>query len=242
MSNETEPKTDQGRHLFSLADKSTLPRERAIRHGINTLSDVEIMAILLGTGTKGKNVIDLANEIVRESGGHLSELMRMTVREFTRRYSGIGPGKALTLLAALELGRRAADDAAKVEMARKPMTDSVACYEAMRNNLQHLDHEEFWILMLNNSLKRIAEVRINEGATNFTVVEIKKIIKHMIDYGANHVVLYHNHPSGKLMPSAQDDSLTQKIKEAAKIFDFRVIDHIIISSSGYYSYADKGRL
>lgn len=242
MSDETEPKTDQGRHLFSLADKSTLPRERAIRHGINTLSDVEIMAILLGTGTKGKNVIDLANEIVRESGGHLSELMRMTVREFTRRYSGIGPGKALTLLAALELGRRAADDAAKVEMARKPMTDSVACYEAMRNNLQHLDHEEFWILMLNNSLKRIAEVRINEGATNFTVVEIKKIIKHMIDYGANHVVLYHNHPSGKLMPSAQDDSLTQKIKEAAKIFDFRVIDHIIISSSGYYSYADKGRL
>lgn len=242
MSNETEPKTDQGRHLFSLADKSTLPRERAIRHGINTLSDVEIMAILLGTGTKGKNVIDLANEIVRESGGHLSELMRMTVREFTRRYSGIGPGKALTLLAALELGRRAADDAAKVEMARKPMTDSVACYEAMRNNLQHLDHEEFWILMLNNSHKRIAEVRINEGATNFTVVEIKKIIKHMIDYGANHVVLYHNHPSGKLMPSAQDDSLTRKIKEAAKIFDFRVIDHIIISSSGYYSYADKGRL
>lgn len=242
QSKENKEVNIPGRRLTSIADRSTLPRERAMKDGIRALSDVEIMAILLGTGTKGKNVIDLANEILHEASGHLSELMRMSVHQFTKTYAGVGPSKALTLIAALELGRRATHDAAQVEMARKAMTSSQVCYEAMRNKLQNLDHEEFWILLLNNSLKRIAEVRINEGAANFTVVEVKKIIKYMIDYGANHVVLYHNHPSGKLSPSPQDDSLTRKIYEAAKIFDFRVIDHIIISSSGYFSYSDEGRL
>lgn len=232
----------KGRHLFSTIDKSSMPRERALQHGMKVLGDAEIMAILLGTGTKGKNVIDLAGEILHSTKGHISDLMNMSAKEITNKYSGIGLSKALLLLAALELGRRAALDAAQVAASRKTITKSEESYELMRHKLQNLDHEEFWILMLNNSLKCIADVKINEGATTFTVVEVKKIIKNMIDHGSNNVILFHNHPSGTLRPSPQDDNLTRKIVEAAKIFDFKVIDHIIITPSGYMSYADQGKI
>lgn len=233
---------DQNRHLFKTTDRSMLPRERALKHGVKTLSDAEIMAILLGTGMKGKNVLDLANEILLDNKGHLSELANLSAKDITDRYGGIGLSKSLGLLAALELGRRAAQDAAELQASRKAVTKSQDSYELMRHKLQNLDHEEFWILLLNNSLKRIRDVKINEGATNFTVVEVKKIIKAMIDNGANNVILFHNHPSGRLQPSAQDDSLTRKISEAAKIFDFRVLDHIIITPGGYFSYTDSGKM
>lgn len=230
------------RHLHSTNEKSSLPRERALLYGFESLSDAEIMAILLGTGTKGKNVLELSNEILIYNRGHLSELMRMSVTDITRQFSGIGRSKALGLLAALELGRRAAYDAAMVQSSQTPITKSQDSYELMRHKLQHLTHEEFWILLLNNSLKRITEVKIGHGVTTYTAVEIKDIIKAMIDSGANSVILFHNHPSGQLKPSSSDDILTRKIVDAAKLFDFRVIDHIIVTKSGYYSYADNGRL
>lgn len=243
MEEKEENDREQGsRHLFRMTEKSSLPRERAVKYGFRSLSDAEIMAILLGTGIKGKNVMDLANEIILSQQGHLSELMRLSAIDITKRFSGIGPGKALTLLAALELGRRASLDAAELQRSRKAITKSQDSFDLMKHHLQHLDHEEFWILMLNNSLKCVAEHKVNEGATNFTVVEVKKIIKAMIDNGANNVILFHNHPSGTLRPSVQDDNLTGKIAEAAKIFDFKVIDHIIVTDSGYYSYADEGKL
>ena len=230
------------RHLFNTTDKSMLPRERALKDGFSSLSDTEIMAIILGTGMKGKNVVDLSNEIIRYHKGHLSELARMSVKEITDRFGGIGQSKALGLLAALELGRRAAQDAAELQLTRKAIKSSEDSYELMRHKLQNLDHEEFWVLLLNQSLKRVGDIKINEGAINFTVVEVRKIIKAMIDGGANHAILFHNHPSGHLKPSVQDDNLTKKISEAAKIFDFRVVDHIIIAPGGYYSYADNGRM
>lgn len=237
-----EKQLELSRRLHDMTDKASMPRERALKYGFASLSDAEIMAILLGTGTKGKNVLDLSNEILLAHKGHLSELMRLSAKNITERFSGIGLSKALTLLAALELGKRAARDAAELQASRTAIKTSKDNFELMRARLQHLDHEEFWILMLNNSLKRIDDIRINEGATNFTVVEIKKIIKAMIDNGANNVVLFHNHPSGQLAPSTQDDNLTRKIVEAAKLFDFRVLDHLIITDSGYYSYADNSRL
>lgn len=232
----------KSRHLFQTKERSELPRERALKNGMTTLSDAEIMAILLGTGTQGKNVIDLANEILLSHQGHLSELMHTSVHQLTKQYAGIGQSKALTLLAALELGRRAAQDAARLQASRKVINSSSACYDLMRHRLQDLDHEELWVVLLNNSLKLITEVRISEGTVNFTIVEIKKIIKAMIDHGANSVALFHNHPSGEYKPSSQDDIITRKIIEAAKIFDFRVIDHLIISGTGYYSYSDAGKL
>lgn len=239
---EKENENTVQRHLLSVADRSGLPRERALRHGIGSLSDVEIMAILLGTGTKGKNVIDLATEILMTHSGHLSELARMSVNELMRTYNGMGQSKALTLLAALELGRRAAADAAELQASRQPITSSSACYELLRHDLQHLTHEEFWILLLNNNLRLITHLRVSQGASTATIVEIKKIIKLAIDYDATAFAVFHNHPSGQLRPSVQDDALTRKIVEAAKIFDIRVIDHLIITSTGYYSYADSGRL
>lgn len=234
--------TNVSRHLFSISDKSMLPRERALKSGMSNLSDVEIMAILLGTGTKGKNVIDLSSEIVLAYNGHLSELMALTPKQITERFSGMGQSKALTLLAALELGRRAALDAAEVLGSRKAMTSSASSYEIMRHKLQNLDHEEFWVMLLNNSLKRITDVRINVGAVNYTIVEIRKVIAAMIEHGANRAILFHNHPSGLMRPSPEDDKLTRKIIDAAKIFDFSIVDHIIISPTGYFSYADEGRL
>lgn len=230
------------RHLTTITDKSMLPRERALKFGFATLSHAEIMAILLGTGTKGKNVLDLSNEILCWADGHLSELMHMTPHDIVRQFGGVGQSKALMLLAALELGKRAAQDLVEVEAARKAIRSSGDSYQLMRHKLLDLDHEEFWIMLLNNSLKRICDVKISEGTVAATIVEVKKIIKVMIDNGANTVVLFHNHPSGNLTPSAQDDSLTRKIVEAAKLFDFRVVDHIIIGSNGYYSYSDSGRL
>lgn len=230
------------RHLFRMAELSALPREKALKNGLRSLDDAELIAILLGTGIRGKNVIDLANEILKSKDGHLSELAHLSVKDMTGMFTGIGSSKALSLLAAVELGRRAAHDAAVLESSRRVVNSSSVCYDLLRHKLQDLDHEEFWVLLLNNSLKRITELRVSEGASNFTVVEVKKIIKAMIDNGANHVVLYHNHPSGKLRPSPQDDSLTRKIAEAAKLFDFKVIDHIIICNSGFYSYSDNGRL
>lgn len=241
MENDTD-KSSLSRHLFSLAERSSLPRERALKHGFKSLSDAEIMAILLGTGMKGKNVIDLANEILMAHEGHLSELANMSAHDITSRFGGIGQSKALSLLAALELGRRAAQDAAELQASRKSITQSQDSYELMRHKLQHLPHEEFWALLLNNSLKKITDIKISEGTVTATLVDIKKIIKSMIDHGSNTAIIFHNHPSGQLRPSQSDDTLTRKIVEAAKVFDFRIIDHIIVTPSGYFSYADSGRL
>lgn len=232
----------KGRHLTSITDKSMLPRERALRYGLRTLGDAEIMAILLGTGTKGKNVLDLSNEILLEHKGHLSELMRLTPKDIARQFLGIGQSKALLLLAALELGKRAAQDLAEVQASRVPVRSSKTSYDLMRNKLQDLGHEEFWVMLLNTSLKRICDVKINEGASNMTIVEVKKVIKAMIDYDANAAIVFHNHPSGNIKPSVQDDELTKKIVGAAKVFDLKILDHIIIGSNGYYSYSDEGRL
>lgn len=238
-----EPKEAvSSRRLTDVTEKSLLPRERALKHGFAHLSNAELLAILLGTGIKGKNVMDLSNEILNFYKGHLSELNGMSVNELTCSFAGIGRTKALLLLAAVELGRRSAQDAAEVALSRQKFDTSEACYQLMQNTLQRLDHEEFWVLLLNNSLRYIDHFRINEGASNFTVVEVKKIIKAMMDRGANRVVLYHNHPSGQLNPSAHDDNITRKIADAANLFEFRVIDHVIVTPCGYYSYADNGRL
>lgn len=231
-----------GRKLKNVTDTSSLPRERAVKLGINALSDAEIIAILLGTGIRGKNVLDLANEILMEYDGHLSELLNLSVEKITTKFSGIGRSKALLLLAAVEIGRRAAQDHAEQQANRKSLRSSQDCYNLMKNRLSELDHEEVWITLLNNSLKRITDVRISLGATTSATVEVKNIVRQMIDKGSNNVILFHNHPSGQLKPSANDDALTRKIKDALKLFDFKVIDHLIITSNGYYSYCDEGRL
>ena len=216
------------------------PREKALKHGIKSLTDVELMAIIFATGLRGKSVIELSREILADNNNHLSDVARMTPREMMSRYKGIGAAKAITLLGALELGARSHRDAATHP--RTKVTSSEIASAIMRPHFQHLDHEEFWVLLLSAAGHVKGEVRIGVGGLTATFVDVKVIMKAAIEHQAAAMILSHNHPSGNLRPSTQDDALTRKIKSAAELIDVRVNDHLIFSDSGYYSYADEGRM
>ncbi len=216
------------------------PREKAIRHGIDSLTDAELMAIIFSTGIKGKSVVQLCNEILDSKGGHLSRVTKMTVKEMCDTYKGIGKVKAITLLAALHLGARAAKDALIADEV-KVVTSEIA-YDLMRHHFERIQHEEFWIMLIDRGAHVIREVRISQGGIAATTVDIKLILKSAIESLASSMILFHNHPSGTLMPSPEDDRLTRRIVEAAKMVDIRVNDHLIVTSHSYYSYNDHGRL
>ena len=216
------------------------PREKAVKDGIKSLSDTELMAIIFSTGLKGKSVIELSREILEDNDRHLSKVAKLSVAEMLKRYKGIGPAKAITLLAALELGSRSAADAAKIE--HPTVASSKIAYTLMKHHFERLDHEEFWVLLLSQAGKPIKEVKIGQGGITGTAVDIKLIMRAAIEHLASAMILFHNHPSGNLKPSHQDDSLTQKIKDAAKLIDTRVHDHIIVTDGSFYSYNDEGRL
>lgn len=156
------------------------------------------------------------------------------------KYKGIGPAKAITLLAALELGMRSAKDATEIQY--KQITSSDAAAALMRQHFQALDHEQFWVLLMNNSAKVIRELCVAKGGQTATIVDVKMIMRAALEAKATRIIAFHNHPSGNLRPSMQDDSITRKIKAAAELFDMRLDDHIIISDNGYFSYNDEGRL
>lgn len=225
--------------IANLADDQ-LPREKALTFGIKSLSDTELMAIIFGTGMKGVSVLEMSQNILTDNKGHLSDIAAMSPKAFSERYKGIGPAKALTLLAGIELGLRAAGDAARKQ--KNPITSSKFAYELMRSRLQDLDHEEFWALMMNNSAIPVAETFIASGGQTATVVDIKILIRKALENKAVRMIVFHNHPSGNNRPSAQDDALTRKINEAAKLLDIRLDDHIIITPTDYFSYNDNGRL
>ena len=223
----------------TLADDQ-MPREKALAGGIRSLTDIELMAILFGTGLKGVSVLEMSQGILDDNEGHLSRIADMKPDEFSKRYKGIGPAKALTLLAGIELGLRAAHDAAN--MPKTQITSSKIAYDLMRPQLEDLDHEEFWVLLLNNAATVISKEFIASGGQTATVVDIRILMRRALDNKATRMIIFHNHPSGNLRPSMQDDSLTKKIKEAASLFDIKLDDHIIISPASYYSYNDMGRI
>ncbi len=233
-------KKDKSIRLIKDMRDDDKPRERAIRYGIKTLSDSELMAIIFSTGIKGKSVIELSRDILDDNDGHLSRIAAMGLKEFVSRYKGIGPAKALTLLAALELGSRTAADARLDSKTR--ISSSEIAHDIMAHRFSQLDHEEFWILLLSQSLNVIKDIRVGVGGLSATAVDVKIIIREALDARAAAMILCHNHPSGNLRPSPQDDSLTTKIVQAAKIFDIRVCDHLIIADNGYFSYQDEGLL
>lgn len=237
MNNDNTPSTNS-RRIADLSDDDK-PREKALRHGIRTLSDTELIAILLGGGIPGKSVIDLSRELYDISNRSLSDLARMSVRDMCKRIAGIGPAKAITIAAALELGARRKD--LKSESRPRIRTSSDA-YEVIRNSLQDLAYEEFWIILLSRANMVIATTCISSGGTAATIVDPKIIMKHAIEHLASSIILVHNHPSGNISPSAQDDALTRKIKSAGQLLDVNVVDHLIIGPTGYYSYADEARI
>ncbi|MCC8117586.1 MAG: DNA repair protein RadC [Bacteroidales bacterium] len=232
---------DQKSLLICEMDASQRPREKAMAQGFDSLSDAEVMAIIFATGIKGTSVLDLCKDILKKNMGHLSLVTRKPWHQLVKEHKGIGAVKAITLLAALELGRRASEDSKRMAQ-EEPLSTSLDAYERMKAQFQWLQHEEFWVLYLNQGGKVVSKKRISMGSTNSTSVDVKLIMRYALDCLAASMVLCHNHPSGTLRPSTEDDHITKKIEDAARLFDVRVFDHIIFTDGSYYSYSDHSRL
>lgn len=230
---------DPLKDMASLPDDCK-PREKALALGVGALTDHELMAIVFGTGIKGKNVLELCSDILATHKNHLSKIAATPARDFIKMHKGIGPAKALTLLAGIELGVRAAADALRLE--EKPMNSSKLAFDYMLPHLHNIDHEEFWVLLLRQNLTPVREVKIGQGGLAATVVDVKIIIREALMSNAAALMLFHNHPSGALIPSVQDKNLTKRICDAAALFDLRVLDHIIIGNKTYFSFHDEGLL
>lgn len=224
-------------------DKSDMPREKMIEQGKKQLSDSELLAILIGSGCVGVNALELSKEILSTVDNNLAELSKFTPRDLMR-FAGIGQAKAVTLAAALELGRRL-----KFEQGNsyKIICDSSSLFTLMYDKLSDLTHEEFWAIYLNNRNKVMGLQRISSGGLTDTAVDIRILYKGALERNAVSVAVAHNHPSGNLTPSQQDNLLTQRIKEAGKTLSITLIDHIIIGilpngKTDYFSYRDNGKL
>ncbi|ROT05350.1 DNA repair protein RadC [Muribaculaceae bacterium Isolate-104 (HZI)] len=234
---DNERPAEYTRRIADLSEDDR-PREKAIRNDIRTLSNSELLAIILGGGMAGKSVMDLSREMLGKADNSLERLSRMPIAELCRSFKGVGPAKAVSLAAAFELGIRCRDEKTSQNDVVRSSTDA---YSYMRRYLERLDREEFWIMTLSRSNRITDAVCISKGGTSATVVDIKLLMKTAVDKLASGIIAVHNHPSGNLRPSAEDDRLTDKIKEAAKLLDMRLLDHIIIAGDDYYSYTDNGR-
>jgi DNA repair protein RadC len=215
------------------------PREKLIKHGAATLSNAELLAIIINNGNKEYSALDIAKQILASCDNDFLELSKKDVAQLVKQFKGIGQAKAVTLMATLEIARRRYE--AKVSY-RPKITDSLSAFEVFFKNLCDLNHEEFWVLYIKASGHLIAKQRICEGGITQTSVDVKKIMQTAVANRATGLVLGHNHPSGNVRPSTNDIMLTQKIQAAAKLLDLRVHDHIILSGNDYYSFTDDGAL
>jgi DNA repair protein RadC len=211
------------------------PREKMLARGIQSLSDAELIALLIGSGTRKFSAVDLARQIMNMAGNNLDKLGKYSVTEL-KKLKGIGQARAISIVAALELGRR------------RKLADAPACakingssdaYSLMFPVLGDLVHEEFWVLFLNRSNKVIEKQKISQGGITGTVTDIRLILKTAIDNLAISMILCHNHPSGNLQPSDADISITRRLKEASSMMDISLLDHLIIAGKSYYSFADE---
>ena len=218
--------------------ESDRPREKLLLKGKNALSDAELLAILLGSGSKNESAVDLAKRILRESSDNLIELSKLGVSELSK-FKGIGEAKAISIIAAMELGKRRRGAEA---LDKKKITSSSIAFEYFSSILGDNNYEAFYILLLNRSNRIIREVHISEGGFSGTVADPKKIFKIALEYNASSIILCHNHPSGNIQPSDADIKLTNKLKGAGEMLDLPVIDHIILGEEKYYSFADEGKL
>jgi DNA repair protein RadC len=218
--------------------KDERPREKLLAHGAETLSNSELLAILINHGTKNKSAIELGKEVLEAGKNNLQELGKLTVKELMK-IKGIGEAKAISIAASLELGRRRQ---ATEALEKKTVTSSADIASFLQTKIKDNRREVFGVLYLNRANKINHFEIISEGGITGTVADPRIILKRALEEDAVNIVLAHNHPSGSLKPSRADEDLTRKIKEAAKYFDINVIDHIIVSELGYYSFADEGLL
>jgi DNA repair protein RadC len=214
------------------------PREKLLLKGVSALSDSELLAILIGSGNDRQSAVELSKEILLEAGNDLNRLARMGVTDLVNNYRGIGHAKAVTIIAALELGRRRKTTGEP----RKKIVTSMDAYEQFLPLLGDLNHEETWALLTDRSNQVISTLQVSRGGIAGTVVDIRLILREALTRYATGLFLGHNHPSGNLAPSPQDISITKKLKEAALYMDIVLLDHIIIGGDAYFSFADEGVL
>ncbi len=212
------------------------PREKFLLKGKSSLSDSELLAILIGSGSRNESAVQLCQRILFSANNNLNQLGKLSIKQLTE-FKGIGEAKAISIAAALELGRRRRNEDA---LELKKITTSKVVFEIMQPIIGELPHEEFWVLYLNNSNKVIYKSQISKGGITGTVVDVRIVFKMALENNATSLILTHNHPSGKLMPSAADIDITKKLKLAGQQMDISVLDHIIITESGFYSFNDEG--
>jgi DNA repair protein RadC len=215
------------------------PREKFLAKGGQNLSDAELLAILLGSGNAHESAVGLAQRILHSADNNLDELGKLDIQYLIKNFNGIGAAKAITIAAALELGRRRklASPAEK-----KQVLASKDVFEILHAKIADLPHEEFWMLLLNRANKITHQIKLTQGGTGQTVVEIPLILKTAIDKLASGIIVGHNHPSGNTEPSPQDIKITQQLAAACKIVDIRLLDHLIVGHKNYYSFADNEQL
>lgn len=215
------------------------PREKLIQKGVDALSNAELLAILINIGTTEKTAVDVAKEMLGTVNNDLHQLARLSVKEILKlKVKGIGEAKAVTIIAALELGIRKESSFTKKQV----VLQSADIARFLKAKLQHKKHEVFAVIYLNRANKINHYEIISEGGITGTVADPRIILKKALENDAVNLILCHNHPSGNLKPSRADEDLTHKIKEAARYFDINVLDHIIVSEEGYFSFADEGIL
>jgi len=214
------------------------PREKMLLKGKIALSDAELIAILIGSGNRDESAVALAKRILASINNNLNTLGKLTVLDLTK-FKGIGEAKAISIITALELGRRRRLEEA-LELPK--ITSSKAVYNFMQPLIGELQHEEFWVIYLNNSNKILFKEQLSKGGLTGTLVDVRLVFKKAIELSATAVILCHNHPSGKLQASNADKSITNKLKKAGETLDIKVLDHLIITENAYFSFADENIL
>lgn len=218
--------------------KDDRPREKLMMNGSGALSNAELVAILIGMGTVEESAVELSKRILKDVKDNLAELSRLTIADLMK-YKGIGSAKAITIAAALELGRRRS---AATMTEKEKIKESSDAFILFQRELGDLNYESFCILMLNQANQVLKTFKVSDGGITGTVVDPRKIFKIALDWNATQIVLGHNHPSGQVSPSEADIKLTKKIKDAGIVMDILVLDHIIVGDGKYYSFADEGKM
>lgn len=211
------------------------PREKLVNKGRSALSNAELIAILIGSGSRDESAVELSKRILASVDNNLNELGKLSIQQLMK-FKGIGEAKAISIAAALEIGRRRrGEDSLKIEK----IGSSHDVFDVLHPIIGDLEHEEFWILYLNNSNKILHKAQLSKGSITGTLVDVRLVMKQCLELGAVALILAHNHPSGTLKPSNADKEITQKIKNASEALDIRVLDHLIITQREYFSFADN---
>lgn len=231
--------SNEGKH-FSIKNWSEddQPREKLLYKGKNALSDAELIAILIGSGSRNESAVDLCKRILQQNNNQLHQLQKQSIQQLMQ-FKGIGEAKAITIVAALELAKRL--QLSETKELTKIGSSADVC-KLMQPIIGDLPHEEFWVLLLNNSNKVIYKMQLSKGGLTQTVVDIRMLFKTALEHLATALILVHNHPSGQLVASGADKDITQKIKLAGNSLDIKLLDHLIITQTGYFSFADEGSL